>query len=104
MIVFSLSFPTNGAWNGKFTGEGNLYAKTKDIRNKDEVSSLIKGSPYSYRWDDGWTVLIEVYEMNGKEVTKIRRKSKGFMGYDWMIKSILEHRKILTDKEIEKLN
>lgn len=101
MIIFKLSFPTNSAWNGRFSGEDNLYAKTKDIRNKEEIARLIAGSPYSYRWDDGWSASIEVYEIDGNEAAKIRRKSKGFMGYEWMIKAIMSYGKIMTETEIE---
>jgi hypothetical protein len=96
VLVFKLSFPSAGSWNGQFSGEGRLYARTKDIRNKETINKLIDGSPYHYRWNDGWSASIEVENVTGKEASTIRRKSSGFMGYDWMIDSILEHGKIIS--------
>lgn len=99
MIIFELSFPSAGSWNGKFSGEDRLHAITKDIRDKDKIKQLIGNSPYWYNWGDGWSASIKVFELKGNELQKYKRKIKGFMGYDWMVDSILSHGKILTERE-----
>lgn len=86
MVAFYLSFPSVGSWNGKWTGEGRLYARV--FRNSEVPKEYI-GKSYSYRWDDGWEACIDVVQVNSKEVNRIRKKSAGFYGYDWMIESII---------------
>lgn len=96
MIVFELTMPTKGSWNGKWSQEGTCFARTyaqykvpKEYWNKD----------FYYRWDDGWTACVSVTQMPAAEARKIERKSKGFCGYDWMIKSIIEYGGIFTESE-----
>ena len=92
MIAFSLSMPNAGSWNGKWSGEGRLYAKIRKLDKAKE--SVLDGTSYSYQWDDGWTASVDVYKVDAKEANKIRRKSVGFYGYDWMINSIIQHGEI----------
>ena len=89
MLVFNLSMPNAGSWNGKWSGEGRLYAKVRKLGKEKEVN--LDGTSYRYRWDDGWCASVDVYKVDAKEANKIRRKSVGFYGYDWMINSIIEH-------------
>lgn len=91
MIIFLISMPNVGSWNGRWAGEGKLYAKSLDIRNKEKKEKLLSGSPYSYSWDDGWSAKIDVIEAEGNDAQKIMRKSNGFLGYDWMVDSIVKH-------------
>ena len=86
MIAFYLSFPYVGSWDGKWSGEGKLYACV--YRNADVPKECV-GKSHSYRWDDGWEACVDVRQVDNKEANRIRKKSVGFYGYDWMIVSII---------------
>lgn len=83
--------PSAGSWNGKWTGDGRVYAKTRQNR---EVPPEVIGREFRYRWDDGWEACITVTKMGAKDAAKIMRKSKGFFGYTWMIDSIIKYGRI----------
>jgi hypothetical protein len=96
LIEFKLSMPNVGSWNGKWTGESNYYARVIKIgKGKAEIAKQIldKGSFY-YNFGDGWGMSVNVRRVDSKEATKIRKKSKGFCGYDWAIESILQNQEI----------
>ena len=93
MIAFVLSMPSRGSWNGKWSGENDLYARIHRLSKEKE--SDLSGKSFSYRWDDGWCARVEAVKIDAKEATKIRKKSKGFSGYDWMIQSIIENGEIV---------
>ena len=91
MIVFELSMPNVGSWNGKWTGANRNYIRTmrecdvpKEYWNKD----------FYFHWDDGWSACISTTKMPCNEARKLERKSDGFCGYDWMIKSIIRNGEI----------
>lgn len=86
MIAFYLSFPHVGSWDGKWSGEGKLYAR---VYKNVEVPKERVGKVFTYRWDDGWEAWVEVVQVDSKEANRIRKKSVGFCGYDWMIESII---------------
>jgi len=99
LIAFILTMPNCGSWNGKWTGEGILYARVKSftVKDKEKTNAILERGGYYYRWDDGWGANVSVKKINGKEATKIRKNTKGFCGYDWMIGSIIRHGEILID-------
>ncbi len=41
-------------------------------------------------------------EVDGKEARRVRKESKGFCGYDWMVDEIRQHGRILKLSEREK--
>lgn len=94
MVVFILTMPGVASWNGRWSGEGTLYAKVISSLGKGKEQKLVTGSPYSYRWEDGWRASIEVRQVDRNEAARIRRRSKGFCGYYWMIDSIIRRGKI----------
>lgn len=98
ILVFILSMPSSGAWDGKWSGDGKLYAKIVNLgRSKKaeaEATKILATRYYRYNFGDGWVAGIEVKEVDGKEATKIRRASHGFCGYDWMVNSIRNHGRI----------
>ncbi len=100
ILSFELSMPNNNAWNGKWTGEGTLYAIVKNFgRGKKanvKAQQLLDKGYYRYNFGDGWSAGISVESVSAKDSAKLRRKSAGFCGYDWMVRSILEHGKIQT--------
>lgn len=98
MIVFELTMPGVGSWNGKWSGAGKLYIRT---RKEHEVPKDYWNKSFFYRWDDGWTACVSTIRMPIKEARKLERKSNGFCGYDWMIESIIEYGGIFTEQELK---
>lgn len=92
MIIFTLSMPSAGSWNDRWSGEGRIYARA---RKNCQVPKEVIGKSYCYRWDDGWVACVQVEKMDYKEAQKIMKKSCGFFGYDWMIESIIKFKKII---------
>ena len=95
LIAFILTMPNNASWNGKWSGDGDLYAVVESVHKKN-VEKLADDAPYYYNFGDGWTAKIEIKPVTSKEATKIRKKSKGFCGYNWMVRSIINHGEILA--------
>lgn len=80
MKAFFLTMPGNNSWNGKWSGDGDLYCRV--VANKSEPGN------YSYSFGDGWRASVEVRNVTAVEARKLRKRSRGFCGYDWMISSI----------------
>ncbi len=83
-IAFILTFPNVGSWDGKFSGEGRLHARVYSFDNKTAEQLLSNGS-YYHSFGDGWTASIEPKHVNYKEANWIKKHTKGFYGYEWMI-------------------
>ncbi len=100
ILSFELSMPNVNSWNGKWSGEGTLYAIVKNFgRSKkadDKAQNILDKGYYHYNFGDGWSAGISVRQVDTKEAAKLRRKSSGFCGYDWMVKSIEENGTIKT--------
>jgi hypothetical protein len=97
-IAFELSMPNVGSWNGRWSGEGNLYAIVRDFSQKTADKILSKPS-YYYRWDDGWGASVKVKAVDGTESRRIKKNSRGFCGYEWMIESIIAYGAIYADHQ-----
>lgn len=91
MIVFELTMPNRGSWNGHWSGENRRHIRTRYER---KVPKEIWDKDFYYRWDDGWTACVSVRKMPAKEARKLESASNGFCGYDWMINSLLIHKEI----------
>jgi hypothetical protein len=92
-LCFTLSMPGRNSWNGRWSGEDALYAKVLNFRGKKDVEkarSILETGYYDYNFGDGWRAGISIKEVDPKESARIRRKSAGFNGYDWMVESIVE--------------
>jgi hypothetical protein len=96
MIVFTLSMPNVGSWNGKWTAENDLHCRTIKL-NKAKESEL-DGKNFYYDFKDGWGANISCLKMSSIEANRLRKKSKGFCGYDWMIASIIKNNKIIIEQ------
>ena len=50
MISFDLSMPSNNSWNGKWSGEGRLYAKVMSFRKMPTLpeGQQLAGSRHTY--------------------------------------------------------
>jgi hypothetical protein len=92
ILSFILSMPSRGSWNGGWSGGRNLYAKVinfgKTQKGQRQAEAILKKRRYSYSFGDGWAAAIDVREVDATEAARLRRKSKGFCGYDWMVDSI----------------
>ncbi len=101
-LCFELSMPNCASWNGRWSGEGNYYAVVKSFTKKNEemANRILKEGYYYHRWDDGWGAGISVKEVDSQEAAKIKRKSKGFRGYDWMIENIISHNSCYNAKKL----
>lgn len=100
ILSFTLSMPNVGSWNGKWSGASRLYAKVINFgRTKKAIAKaneILDIKYFHYNFGDGWSAGIKVTEVDAKEAAKIRRKSRGFYGYDWMITSIKDNLSIET--------
>ena len=98
MIIFELTMPNKGSWNGKWSGEKNRHIRIKSEKSIDKnIINKIIDKNYYYTWDDGWTACISIYKLPAKEARKLEKLSTGFYGYDWMITSILKYNKITKE-------
>lgn len=95
MALFIITMPNVNTWNGRWSGENAIYAKslTAFRRNKPIYENLKEGN-YGYNFGDGWRANVEVKFMTKRDANSIMKKSKGFMGYDWMIYDICKYGEI----------
>lgn len=93
MLLFTLSMPNIGSWNGKWTGSTKIYARTRNPSIK--IQKELDGKYFLYQWNDGWTAQINCKKVLAKDAKKIMKNSSGFCGYDWMIDSILKNGEIV---------
>ena len=101
-LVFILSMPGRASWNGRWSGEDNLYAIVKSFtgkKGKEKAEKILEIPHYSYGWSDGWRAAIQVSQVDSAAAKRYRKNSKGFCGYDWMVESIVKHGAIYTDHE-----
>jgi len=106
LVAFTLTMPSCGSWNGRWSSEKDLHVKvinlTKTLCNKYKIDEKL-GENFYYRWNDGWGANIYVEKVDSKKAAKLRKNSKGFCGYDWMIDSILDFGEILNNQERTKI-
>ncbi len=98
--------PSNNSWNGKWSGDGKLYAIVKKFSGKkgeQRGHALLAAGYWGYNFGDGWRAGVEARQVEGADLRNLRKRNAGFCGYDWMVASILEHGKILNDLQIADL-
>lgn len=84
LISFELSMPGRNSWNGKWSGQENCYAIVRSFGKKHPKLGL-----YEYNFGDGWRAQVAVREVTSPAARNLRKQSKGFCGYDWMVDSII---------------
>ena len=102
ILSFTLSMPSNNSWDGKWSGDKDLFVVLRSFRGKRgeaKANEILTNGYYSYSFGDGWRASIEVQEETAQSATKLRKRSKGFSGYDWMITEIIEHGRIRSYEE-----
>lgn len=99
ILSFEITMPNVGSWNGKWTGAENLHFAFRGL-HKPVALKVMDGKDernFHYNFGDGWSANIKVKPIDAKIKAKILRKNSGFMGYDWMIDSILKNTKIIIE-------
>ena len=86
-IIFELSMPNVGSWNGRWTGENSKYTVMRKIDGSDIV-----GKSFYYDFGDGWGASVKVREAEPRE-----KATNRFAGYEWMIDSIIRNGEIRID-------
>ena len=107
MIGYTLTMPRVGSWDRKWSGDGRVFMifrpEARGEKGLKRQKEILANSSYYYNFGDGWTARIDVAVIPKEEVSKLRRKNQGFMGYDWMVDSIERHLKIFTPSEIKEM-
>jgi hypothetical protein len=82
--------PNRGSWNGRWSEENDTHVIIKTDRQigKKRIEEL-DGRHFYYRWDDGWTACVSARIVDRGEAAKLRKRNRGFCGYDWMVRSII---------------
>lgn len=92
ILCFTLSMPSNNSWNGRWSGESNLYCRVinfgRSKKSNQDAQRILDVGSYSYHFGDGWVACISVSQVDSRDAQRLRKRSKGFCGYDWMISSI----------------
>lgn len=76
--------PGNNAWNGRWSGEGKIYAIVKPIRNTQKhraaCEALAKVGSWSYNFGDGWRagVSAEIVD-DPQKIRRIKKSSQGIL-------------------------
>lgn len=99
MIVFELTMPGVGSWNGKWSGADRRYIRT---RRERDVPKSLWGKSFYYRWEDGWEACVTVIKMPAEDAYKLEHISAGFLSYDWMISSLIKRGYIISDSDLER--
>lgn len=86
-VAFILTMPNVGSWNGKWTGDRDCYAVIRALKPK--LANTIIARCFSYNFGDGWRAEVEVRAVDAAESKRLRKASRGFCDYEWMIDSIV---------------
>lgn len=103
VLLFEYGHSKINTWNGRWAGEDNVFAKevflstSKRERLKELGFDLRRGAKKTFTHDfgDGWVAKITMTVGAKKDFEEIMKHSEGFMGYEWIIDSILKHGKIV---------
>ena len=99
IIQFTLSMPNRNSWNGRWSGEKDLFAiikKFSTISAKENAKNILQKGDFYYNFGDGWGANVNAKQVTGREASIAKKKSRGFCGYNWMVESILNKGEIKT--------
>ena len=89
--------PNVASWDGKWSGQDRLYVKTHYFAGKGSrliAQEILDKGYFHYNFGDGWSAGVNVKKVDSREAERLRKKSDGFCGYDWMVTSIVRDMKI----------
>jgi hypothetical protein len=90
--------PSRNSWNGRWSGEENYYAIVRTLpagkKHSEKAARIVANGPYRHSFGDGWAAQVNVKILGSKDITRARKRSRGFCGYDWMVDDILQHGEI----------
>ena len=66
ILCFELSMPSNNAWNGKWSGDREYYAKVKSFDRSSRAQEILDIGYFTYAFGDGWVAAIKVHEVDRK--------------------------------------
>ena len=69
-LLFILTMPNVGSWNGKWTGSDRVYARARNAKQYPNC----KEDNYYYSWNDGWGANVEVRKVTVAEANKYIKK------------------------------
>lgn len=92
-IIFILSMPGNNSWNGRWSGDGKVYAIKRKVSTK-KYDSLPDGTSFGYNFGDGWYASVKCRKLDTAESRRVMKASQGFCGYEWMVDSVIQEGKI----------
>jgi hypothetical protein len=101
ILAFRLSMPGVSSWNGRWSGEGKDYVKVVTLRGKageTKGQQILNEGSFHYSFGDGWRARVDVEEVGSAGAARLRNKSAGFCGYDWMVDSIVKNGRIEVQK------
>lgn len=87
--------PSRNTWNGRWSGDNELFVIIRQAKT-EEAATILEASPFRYNFGDGWTARIEVEQVSAKKAQILRKRSRGFCGYEWMVESIFRNGRIIT--------
>ena len=95
-IVFEFDFVRVGSWDGKWSGEGKVFARVLDLSSAEAEKIVADDSlvVFLYDFGDGWTGRVRAHAEDDVRAALYETQSEGFCGYDWMIASIMSKGKI----------
>lgn len=88
-VIFELSMPLNNSWNGKWSGEDNVYTVARTISGAKFEDLKPR---YTYSFGYGPVAVVRIREAEPRE-----KATNRFCGYEWMIDSILKRDAITVD-------
>ncbi len=101
-ILYTITMPNVGSWNGKFSGADNFYGTVRSYPSKSDVpAKVLSKKSFYYNLGDGWGASVSCEEIPTNKKSVIMKRSQGFMGYDWMIHEIEHYGRIRTLREQE---
>lgn len=104
-VCYELTMPNNNAWNGKWTGAFKKYYVIRSYtgESKKQIERMFvresNRPSFYYNFGDGWGANVTCSIVDSVEARKRLKLSMGFCGYDWMIKEIEFHGRILSKSE-----
>ena len=97
LVAFDLMMPGCGSWDGRWSAAAGEHVLVRRIARA--TADALAGESYGYCWSDGWRASISCRVVDVREARRLRLRSAGFCGYDWMVESIIAHGAILSPSE-----